>query len=102
MSGGVVLGSFPPVGDEEWTTTEVCLNTGIDPKNLRRWARGKGIEPCGAEPHGGREMRWPALAVWEARRAGGCGNRTSGPIRSAAARRGWETRRASDQGSVTH
>jgi hypothetical protein len=93
MSEGVVVGSLPPGEGEEWTTSEVAASTGMDRSNVRRWARGKRIDPVGAMPDRGRELRWPAAAVWEAWRQGGRGNRTSGEARSASARRGWVTRR---------
>jgi hypothetical protein len=93
MAEGVVLGPVPPSEGEVWTTTEVVLHTGIRRGDLRRWARTHGIEPVGAGVDRGRELRWPALAVWEARKVSRRGNRTSGVARSEAAKRGWATRR---------
>jgi hypothetical protein len=94
MAEGVVLGSLPPGEGEEWTTTEVVANTGIRRGDLRRWARTHGIEPVGAGVDRGRELRWPAVAVWRARAdSAGRGNRVSGETRSEAAHRGWVTRR---------
>lgn len=71
------------------------------------WARRKGIEPTNP---GFAPLMWPvgpvdvALAKRAAMHAAGLvtpGNRTRGPVRSAAVGRSWVRRRAGDQGGVT-